>query len=126
MSRSDTKPRVKMHLLKVGDTVEPPPKNCSCHISPPCSDCVDYGSLREAIELSKTSLKERQVNNDTDEICRDINRIIGATPCRLHAVWNEDTGEVRFFKYAFQAENTCRENPKWERFEEADLGEDEL
>lgn len=27
---------------------EPPEKNCSCHLSPPCNDCVDYDGLREA------------------------------------------------------------------------------
>lgn len=35
----------------------PPPKACSCHISPPCWDCVDHGGLREALELSKAALK---------------------------------------------------------------------
>ena len=27
-----------------------PDKNCSCHISPPCNDCVEFDALREAIE----------------------------------------------------------------------------
>lgn len=27
---------------------EPPESNCSCHISPPCNDCVEYSGLREA------------------------------------------------------------------------------
>ena len=32
----------------LNDEVEvPPDANCSCHISPPCSDCIDYGSMRE-------------------------------------------------------------------------------
>ena len=26
---------------------EPPPPNCSCHISPPCNDCVDHAEARE-------------------------------------------------------------------------------
>lgn len=29
---------------------EPPPPNCSCHIAPPCSDCVDHNSAREALK----------------------------------------------------------------------------
>ena len=29
---------------------EPPDSNCSCHINLPCSDCVEYGGLREAIK----------------------------------------------------------------------------
>lgn len=26
-----------------------PEPNCSCHISPPCNDCVDYGAVREVL-----------------------------------------------------------------------------
>lgn len=36
---------------------EPPEINCSCHISPPCNDCVDYSSLREAFELGRAAMK---------------------------------------------------------------------
>jgi len=32
---------------------EPPERNCSCHVSPPCSDCVDYSHLREVIASAK-------------------------------------------------------------------------
>ena len=27
---------------------EPPESNCSCHLFPPCNDCVEYSGLREA------------------------------------------------------------------------------
>ena len=27
-----------------------PTKNCSCHICPPCNDCVDHGHTRELVE----------------------------------------------------------------------------
>jgi len=44
------------------DQTEPPPdKNCSCHIAPPCSDCVDYSGVRYAIEQANktiTTIKE--------------------------------------------------------------------
>jgi hypothetical protein len=44
------------------DQTEPPPdKNCSCHIAPPCSDCVDYSGVRYAIEQANktiTAIKE--------------------------------------------------------------------
>ena len=26
---------------------EPPEKNCSCHLSPPCNDCVEHSAVRE-------------------------------------------------------------------------------
>ena len=31
----------------------PPERNCSCHISPPCNDCVENSGLREAFEYAK-------------------------------------------------------------------------
>jgi hypothetical protein len=30
-----------------------PDSNCSCHISPPCNDCVEYGGLRETMEFAR-------------------------------------------------------------------------
>lgn len=33
-----------------------PDVNCSCHVCPPCSDCVDYASTREAIETLKAAI----------------------------------------------------------------------
>ena len=46
------KERVK-RLEAWGDRLEellgdPPRANCSCHISPPCSDCVEWAAIREA------------------------------------------------------------------------------
>ena len=35
-----------------------PYPECSCHICPPCKDCVDYGSIREAIDIARAALKE--------------------------------------------------------------------
>lgn len=37
---------------------EPPASNCSCHISAPCSDCVDFGGLRGAFGLARAILAE--------------------------------------------------------------------
>ena len=44
-------------------TPDPPDPNCSCHISPPCADCIDNGGTREAIETAKAaiaSVKEKK------------------------------------------------------------------
>lgn len=41
-------------LLETDDTPEP---NCSCHISPPCSDCVEYSGRREALEFARRVIK---------------------------------------------------------------------
>lgn len=40
-------------LISVIDTPSP---NCSCHISPPCGDCVEYAGLREAVAEGKAAL----------------------------------------------------------------------
>jgi hypothetical protein len=38
---------------------EPPDPNCSCHVNPPCSDCVDHHYNREALaDLRKIALME--------------------------------------------------------------------
>lgn len=34
----------------------PPDKNCSCFISPPCNECVEYSGVREAIEIATEAL----------------------------------------------------------------------
>lgn len=36
---------------------EPPKPNCSCHLSPPCEDCAEYGGLRKAFEFAREALK---------------------------------------------------------------------
>jgi hypothetical protein len=35
---------------------EPPEANCSCHISPPCGDCVDNHGLREAFRNARAAI----------------------------------------------------------------------
>lgn len=35
---------------------EPPSSNCSCHISPPCGDCEEYGALREAFANARKAI----------------------------------------------------------------------
>lgn len=35
---------------------EPPEANCSCHLSPPCNDCIEYGGEREAFESAKEAI----------------------------------------------------------------------
>lgn len=38
---------------------EPPDRNCSCHISPPCSDCVDHSFWRDALADARAALAKR-------------------------------------------------------------------
>lgn len=33
-----------------------PDPNCSCHISPPCSDCVEYTDIRETVAYLREAL----------------------------------------------------------------------
>jgi len=41
------------------ENITPPPEaNCSCHMSPPCSDCVNYGAEREAIVIARATLEK--------------------------------------------------------------------
>ena len=46
-------------LNQMIETIEEPPENnCSCHISAPCNDCVDYSGLREAFSTTRAALRE--------------------------------------------------------------------
>lgn len=44
------------HLIEMVGHV--PERNCSCHISPPCNDCVEWSALREAIQDVKDATNE--------------------------------------------------------------------
>jgi hypothetical protein len=57
-------PELVLELLEdlLERMIRPPDASCSCHLSPPCCDCVEYAGLRETIELAEevlTSTKER-------------------------------------------------------------------
>ncbi len=41
-------------LMEVSDLA--PEKNCSCHLSPPCNDCVEWSGLRDAIANAREVL----------------------------------------------------------------------
>ncbi len=46
-------------LRLVCEMVERPPEaNCSCHLNPPCSDCVEHSGAREAFALADAVLKK--------------------------------------------------------------------
>lgn len=48
---------VRSALEYLLETVEEPPdRNCSCHIHPPCNDCQMYEGLRDAIAGAKAAL----------------------------------------------------------------------
>ncbi|WP_370677604.1 hypothetical protein [Pleomorphomonas sp. PLEO] len=56
-SADPVKEQMAEALNLVFDNVErPPERNCTCHVNPPCSDCVDYGGLREMFEAVDTAL----------------------------------------------------------------------
>jgi hypothetical protein len=40
----------------------PPDRNCSCHLHPPCSDCVDWSHLRETRTNAKDVIKHLQAH----------------------------------------------------------------
>jgi len=40
-----------------------PDKNCSCHIAPPCSDCVEHGYARETMKQYE---EQRLLDKETE------------------------------------------------------------
>jgi predicted nucleic acid-binding Zn-ribbon protein len=47
-------------LQDVVDELYTPEQNCSCHISPPCSDCLEYDGLRRIISNSRAALAKAE------------------------------------------------------------------
>lgn len=43
-------------LEEVNANIYAPDAHCSCHIAPPCNDCVENGGLREVLETVKKAL----------------------------------------------------------------------
>ena len=53
-----TNDRATEALRQLLDVIEyPPERNCSCHLFPPCNDCVEYSGLREAIADAEAVLR---------------------------------------------------------------------
>ena len=51
--------KLKYATRQLLDSTEPPPEpKCNCMNNPPCSDCVDFGGLREAIQFCEELLKD--------------------------------------------------------------------
>lgn len=40
------------------ENVYVPDANCSCHLAPPCSDCVEHGHIREILGNAKALIAE--------------------------------------------------------------------
>ena len=43
---------------------EPPERNCSCHLSPPCNDCVDHNFTREMLENARDALARHRAKQE--------------------------------------------------------------
>lgn len=47
-------------LVELVERTEIPEPNCYCHISPPCSDCVENRGIRETVEWANDVIKDCQ------------------------------------------------------------------
>ena len=43
-------------LENLTEFTDVPDANCSCHLTPPCGDCVEYGGIRDALERARVVL----------------------------------------------------------------------
>lgn len=76
------------------DVQDVPEASCSCHTNPPCSDCVEYGSLREAVANAKTIyagvLEQQNAAADfADKIFDGSAAALWANYCELKQVRDE-------------------------------------
>ena len=44
-----------------------PESNCSCHLSPPCRDCVEFGGIRELIAEGQKALAAYEASKEKPE-----------------------------------------------------------
>ena len=60
---TDTKARLAEAVEAVKilmEMSEPPERNCSCHISPPCGWCIEYAGITEAYEYAASFLAKQE------------------------------------------------------------------
>lgn len=48
-------------LKMVQEIVTSPEPNCSCHISPPCNDCVEWAAIRETLATVKSAIAKATI-----------------------------------------------------------------
>lgn len=68
MSRESQLEAALEQLLEMVE--RPPERNCSCHISPPCGDCVDWSGLRTAIADAESALSSTTTDPVYPEGCK--------------------------------------------------------
>jgi len=60
----DTYERQRNELLTMLEefvaNTEVPERNCSCHISPPCNDCVEYGHMRQLLLEARAAIAKAE------------------------------------------------------------------
>lgn len=44
--------------------IDAPEKDCRCHVSPPCNDCVEHGHARDICEQIECALKADYIETD--------------------------------------------------------------
>lgn len=84
-----------MGLLEelLNNTDEPPPANCSCHIAPPCNDCVDNSSARELRDRIRTTLAKLR----GADVSPDAQRVAIAEACgwqKIQRPLSDQEGEI--------------------------------
>lgn len=61
---------LRSHLESLLELIDVPEANCSCHVAPPCGDCVEHGAMREAVVAARIALEELDAPGvpDDDEL----------------------------------------------------------
>lgn len=57
MTKKNAASNLAMACQDIINNVHIPDRQCSCHICPPCSDCIEYGALRQAVDDAKQAMK---------------------------------------------------------------------
>lgn len=68
---------------------EPPARNCSCHIFPPCHDCVENEGLRQAFDQAREALAILDLELPTD-LEKAAGRLLNAWESKSPESWQPE------------------------------------
>lgn len=103
MSTTEQSLRTALSYL-LEQTETPPEKNCSCHLSPPCSNC-DWSDLREAIDDAEAALRLPETTTAATLWCLHLRGPddVHAAPSKAHAEAAAATYNAAFKEKAARA-----------------------
>lgn len=73
MNNKRTTKELMALLEQAVDLIDAPEKDCRCHVSPPCNDCVEHGHARDISEQIECALEADYIETDAlNDLSNDL------------------------------------------------------